>query len=454
VAPLAETVRTDGGHDWILMNRFTTARRRRRPKHARPSVLAPSRSLAGAVGVTLAIGFGLTGAAALLQGPAGAVTRAGAPAAAPVSVPRSGTAGGPLAGEGARLGPADDAALRGTGAGSSGRRRAHSSAPRPRDAAPASALAAGGIPATALQAYQQAAAGEAARSPACGLSWPLLAGIGRVESDHGRFAGAVLHSDGLSTPRVIGIPLDGHGTALIRDTDGGRLDGDTGYDRAVGPMQFIPSTWAGWGVDADGDGVADPFNVFDAAAAAADYLCAAGRDLTTTRGQVQAILSYNYSWDYVSLVMSLERVYASGVGITVPVLPTTPEPRHGRPAHKPVLPPVDPGRPRGAARAPSGHPRATAPTGPTGDATPSLAPHPGPGLGGTSAPGSSSSPAPTESPGSSASPSPSTSASTSTSSSSIDPPAAESSTTVSQPADVTSSDAPSTAADSSGSTGP
>jgi membrane-bound lytic murein transglycosylase B len=216
------------------------------------------------------------------------------------------------------------------------------------DRFPASGLAADGIPVTALDAYQNAAAREATRTPACGLTWPLLAGIGRVESDHGRFAGAVLHADGLSTPRVIGIPLDGHGTALIRDTDNGALDGDTVYDRAVGPMQFIPSTWVGWGVDANGDGVKDPFNIFDAAAAAADYLCAAGRDLTTTHGQVQAILSYNYSWDYVSMVMGLERVYASGaVGVTVPVLPTSPDNHSGRPKHKPPLPPVDPGSPAG-----------------------------------------------------------------------------------------------------------
>ncbi|HZC72361.1 MAG TPA: lytic transglycosylase domain-containing protein [Jatrophihabitans sp.] len=216
------------------------------------------------------------------------------------------------------------------------------------DQAPVSALAASGIPVTALNAYQAAASREATRLPDCGLTWPLLAGIGRVESDHGRFAGAILHSDGLSTPPVIGIPLNGNGTALITDTDGGALDGDTVYDRAVGPMQFIPSTWAGWGVDANGDGVKDPFNIFDAAAAAADYLCAGGRDLTTTHDQAQAILSYNYSWDYVRLVMSLERVYARGVGLTVPVLPTSPEPKHGRPAHKPKQPPVDPGTPRGA----------------------------------------------------------------------------------------------------------
>jgi hypothetical protein len=217
------------------------------------------------------------------------------------------------------------------------------------DAAPVSGLAESGIPSTALSAYQNAAARETARKPECGITWPLLAGIGRVESNHGRFAGAELHADGVSTPRIIGIPLNGNGTALIRDTDGGRLDGDTVYDRAVGPMQFIPSTWASWGVDANGDGLKDPFNLVDAAAAAADYLCAAGRDLRTSSGQVHAILSYNYSYDYVSMVMSLERVYAGQTGQSVPVLPVDPgsTPRQGRPRHKPPLPPVDPGRPGG-----------------------------------------------------------------------------------------------------------
>jgi hypothetical protein len=267
------------------------------------------------------------------------------------------------------------------------------------DRFPASGLASDGIPITALTAYQNAEAREAERTPSCGLTWPLLAGIGRVESDHGRFAGAVLHSDGLSIPRVIGIPLNGHGTALIRDTDNGVLDGDTVYDRAVGPMQFIPSTWAGWGVDANGDGVRDPFNIFDAAAAAADYLCAAGRDLTTTHGQVQAILSYNYSWDYVSMVMGLEKVYASGaVGITVPVLPTTPDKHHGRPKHKPTLPPVNPGPPVGI-RPSGGKPklvptpsptRTTSHPAPTG----STSPTPGPSDSGSSS--SSGSPGPSD----------------------------------------------------------
>lgn len=261
---------------------------------------------------------------------------------------------------------------------------------------PASGLAADGIPSTALTAYQAAAVREAKRTPGCGLTWPLLAGIGRVESDHGRFAGAVLHSDGLSTPRVIGIPLNGNGTALILDTDNGVLDGDTVYDRAVGPMQFIPSTWAGWGVDANGDGRNDPFNIFDAAAAAGDYLCAAGRDLTTTHGQVQAILSYNWSWDYVSMVMSLEKVYASGaVGITVPVLPTSPD-KHGQPKHPPSLPPVDPGRPVGTGSGDqhNPHPKPTpSPTTTSSQPAPSTSATstaPGGGGSGSTSPGSGS----------------------------------------------------------------
>jgi membrane-bound lytic murein transglycosylase B len=265
-----------------------------------------------------------------------------APAAAPGGAPLVDLAA-QAGDEGPLLSAADLAAM--SGAPAAAKRAGRAAA---QDGSPASSLASDGIPSTALLAYQQAAQREAEIDPACGLPWPLLAGIGRVESDHGRFAGATLHSDGLSTPPVIGIALNGHGTALIRDTDGGRLDGDTVYDRAVGPMQFIPSTWAHWGVDENGDGAKDPFNIFDAAAAAADYLCTAGRDLSTTHGQVTAILSYNYSYDYVSMVMGVERVYATQVGLTVPVLPTSPEPPSGPPKHKPPLPPVDPGTPRGA----------------------------------------------------------------------------------------------------------
>jgi membrane-bound lytic murein transglycosylase B len=215
--------------------------------------------------------------------------------------------------------------------------------PRPTKSTPPpaiSALTASGIPVTALMAYQQAAVRANRLDPVCHIPWPLLAGIGRVESDHGRFADSQLYADGETVPRIIGIPLDGHGTALIRDTDHGRLDGDTVYDRAVGPMQFIPSTWAGWGVDANHDGKIDPSNIFDAAAAAADYLCRAGGNLATGPGQVAAVLAYNHSSAYLTEVLALEKAYAAGAGVPVPAVPvptTPPKP--------PKLPPVNPGPP-------------------------------------------------------------------------------------------------------------
>jgi hypothetical protein len=234
----------------------------------------------------------------------------------------------------------------------------------------ASALAADGIPMTALQAYRKAAQRELALDPKCGLSWPLLAGIGRVESDHGRFAGAVLHTDGVSTPHIIGIPLDGHGTARILDTDRGRLDGDRVYDRAVGSMQFIPSTWSGYRVDGNGDGVIDPFNIFDAAAASANYLCKAGGDLTTLAGQTRAVRAYNNSDAYIALVLQLEGAYARGVpGLTVPILPTgSPMPTRRSP-----VAPANPGPPLGLRSSGSQTPTRPAPrsTSPTAPAMPS-----------------------------------------------------------------------------------
>jgi len=327
---------------------------KRRPKHARSSVLAPTKALAILGGFGVLAVAAIAGCAAAQKGAghdAGAArpaVRAAAGAAAPrVDAGAFVRAAAGLA-QAADSGTPAPAALAGPAGGGNdgGNAAAIDGSDAAPDAAPVSGLAESGIPSTALSAYENAAARETARNPECGITWPLLAGIGRVESNHGRFAGAELHADGVSTPRIIGIPLDGHGTALIRDTDGGRLDGDSVYDRAVGPMQFIPSTWANWGVDANGDGLKDPFNLFDASAAAADYLCAAGRDLRTSSGQVHAILSYNYSYDYVSMVMGLERVYAGQTGQSVPILPVGP-PQQGRPRHKPPLPPVDPGRPGG-----------------------------------------------------------------------------------------------------------
>jgi len=77
------------------------------------------------------------------------------------------------------------------------------------------------------------------------------------------------------------------------DTDGGMLDGDTTWDRAVGPFQFIPSTWARWKADGNADGVADPQNIEDAALAAGRYLCAGGTNLADGTGWWRTILSYD-----------------------------------------------------------------------------------------------------------------------------------------------------------------
>jgi membrane-bound lytic murein transglycosylase B len=160
-----------------------------------------------------------------------------------------------------------------------------------------------GVPARALRAYAAAELAQRSATPDCRLSWSTLAGIGRVESDHGRFGGARVDADGGTRPAIIGPPLDGSpGVREIRDTDGGRLDGDTTFDRAVGPMQFLPTTWARYGADANGDGNRDPNQLDDAALAAARYLCADGRDTASGEGWWDGVLTYNRSVAYARLV--------------------------------------------------------------------------------------------------------------------------------------------------------
>jgi len=170
---------------------------------------------------------------------------------------------------------------------------------------------ANGIPAVALAAYQRSAQVIDTADPTCHLSWPLLGAIGRVESDHGRYGGSRLSSNGIDTPSVYGIELDGqNGVAAIRDTDAGRYDDDPVWDRAVGPMQFIPSTWAVVGVDGDGDGIRNPQDINDAALATAVYLCSGSENLSTTPGQRAAVYRYNHNHAYVNLVLAIMRAYA------------------------------------------------------------------------------------------------------------------------------------------------
>lgn len=218
-----------------------------------------------------------------------------------------------------------------------------------------------GIPATVLQAYRRATDNVRAAKPECHLPLPLLAAIGRVESGHAR--GGNVDVQGTTRSPILGPRLDGGaGVAAIRDTDGGVYDGDTRWDRAVGPMQFIPATWRRWAADGNADGVSNPHNVFDATLAAGRYLCAAGRDVATPDGLQRAILAYNHSESYLNLVLAWMRLYDGG-SMAVPdtLGPTGAAPEgNARQAGYQAAPPRE--NARGPARAQPTPPAAEKPT--------------------------------------------------------------------------------------------
>lgn len=176
-----------------------------------------------------------------------------------------------------------------------------------------------GIPGVVLQAYKLAANRVASETPACKLPWYLLAGIGRIESNHASNGSVDQYGTTINT--IAGPVLDGSlaGNEVIRDTDGGRIDGDPTHDRAMGPMQFIPSTWASWGADANGDGKADPNNVFDATYSAGRYLCSGVTDIMSADRKVSAVMRYNRSVEYAQNVLSWAAAYATGVMPTNPI---------------------------------------------------------------------------------------------------------------------------------------
>jgi hypothetical protein len=156
-----------------------------------------------------------------------------------------------------------------------------------------------GIDSRALTAYA-----DASLHAPCTVGWTTLAGIGWIESGHGTVDGRPLRSDGRPVAPILGPVLDGRGkVAAIPDDQGG-------WARAEGPMQFLPSTWEQWGSDGDGDGVADPEDLDDAAYSTTRYLCASGVDLDTGAGWTAAILTYNHSDDYVRAVYDAATTYA------------------------------------------------------------------------------------------------------------------------------------------------
>ncbi|TXI58126.1 lytic transglycosylase domain-containing protein, partial [Mycolicibacter arupensis] len=167
-----------------------------------------------------------------------------------------------------------------------------------------------GIPSTALAAYRNAEQQMSVAAPECGISWNLLAGIGRIESGHAN--GGATDARGNVLQPIYGPALDGTlpgNEVIVASNAPGRVV----YARALGPMQFLPGTWSRYAADGDGDGRADPQNVYDATLAAARYLCSGGMNLREQSQVLTAILRYNNSMAYAENVMGWAAAYATGV---------------------------------------------------------------------------------------------------------------------------------------------
>lgn len=181
-----------------------------------------------------------------------------------------------------------------------------------------------GIPQIALSAYLNAEQQMAVSAPHCGISWNLLAGIGRIESMHANHGAT--DARGTAVQPIYGPALDGSlpgNEVIVQSSSTGRVT----YVRAVGPMQFLPGTWAHYAADGDGDGRADPQNLFDATLAAARYLCSDGLDLREQQQVLAAILRYNNSMAYVHNVLGWAAAYATGVvPINLPPITGPPSP--------------------------------------------------------------------------------------------------------------------------------
>lgn len=242
-----------------------------------------------------------------------------------------------------------------------------------------------GVPDRVLAAYHLAESVLARRAPSCHAPWWVLAGIGRIESHHA--GGGRVDAAGRTRGEILGPRLDGSlaGTRVIVDSDGGTLDGDPQFDRAVGPMQFLPGTWRTTGADADGDRRADPHDVDDAALSAGLYLCRGGTDLADEAQLQRALRRYNDSQEYVDAVLSWGTSYrdravpvpgAAGVIAPPPVVAV---PAPGVPvAPAPSVPVAAPAPVPAPTPSPSPAPEPTPSPSPTTDPPPEPAPDPSP----------------------------------------------------------------------------
>jgi hypothetical protein len=165
------------------------------------------------------------------------------------------------------------------------------------------------IPGMVLTAYQNAADRMAKYNPRCNLDWQMLAGVGKVESNHAR--NGQLDSRGNSLEAILGPVLDGKKYKAVPDSDAGRYDGDTVWDRAVGPMQFLPASWSMFIVDGNNDGISNPHNIWDSTFGTAAYLCSGGTDLSVRSNLAEALFGYNHSKPYVDAVLAWIDAYRS-----------------------------------------------------------------------------------------------------------------------------------------------
>ncbi|MDQ3156055.1 MAG: lytic transglycosylase domain-containing protein [Actinomycetota bacterium] len=268
-------------------------------------------------------------------------------------------------------------------------------------------VAANDIPAAALMAYKRTETLLSDSDPQCKLEWTLVAAIGRVESNHGRTGGNSLDADGVARPGIYGIPLNGsNNTTTISDTDGGKFDKDESWDRAVGPMQFIPGTWTSVAIDSDNDGKSDPQNILDATASAGVYLCAGVDDLSTDKGARSAVHRYNHSDSYVNKVLAIASQYADGTFTDPPsALYAGPPVQTGLVSAAPEAPVTKPEEPAPSATpaptpkpTPGSTPKPTPTPTPTPGTTPTPTPTPTPSATTTSTPKPNSTPSSTPSP--------------------------------------------------------
>ncbi|MGH4012319.1 MAG: hypothetical protein ACRDTH_29850 [Pseudonocardiaceae bacterium] len=175
------------------------------------------------------------------------------------------------------------------------------------------------IPPIVLDSYRRAETVLAAQITGCGLRWSLLAGLGQVISEHAK--GGDPDQSGVTRNPILGPRLDGSpGLAEIPDTDDGRLDGDTEWDRAAGPMQIIPQVWQRRAADSDVSGTADPHNVYDASLVAGRYLCENDSELRSVQGQATAVFRYKRSEAFVLAAILWARAYESRAEPDPPVV--------------------------------------------------------------------------------------------------------------------------------------